>query len=378
MIGLRTLVVRVIFFAVCAVPFGPEPIYAEDVPQVDADGNIHVPAFTLPESSLLSAESRAELARQRIPSLDAFTTAATACPSVPTENPDQLTAIRQCQARAFYATAFYQSILTHYPVTVTPKTIGGVYTEIVIPHRGVRSTNRRRVLINLHGGSFFSGSRTNSQVESIPVASVGRIEVIGVDYRLAPENRFPAAVLDVVAVYRELLKRYPARNIGLYGCSAGGALAAQTIAWLLKHDLPLPGAVGLFCYGAGRAVDAVSERWVHSDSAYFVGALTGTYEQLLKPLAYYQGVDLQDPLVNPGDHDEIMRRFPPTLLVSGTRDYLLSSVVSTHAQLVRLGVTADLHVWEGMQHAFLYYPGLAESREAYRVINYFFNRYLGR
>jgi epsilon-lactone hydrolase len=378
MIRLRTLVARAILFAVCAALFGPDPIYAEDVPQVDDDGTIHVPAFTLPESSLLSAESRAELARQRIPSLDAFSTAATACPAVTTVSPDQLTASRRCQAQAFQATAFYRNILTHYPVTITTKTIGGVYTEIVIPRRGVASTNRRRVLINLHGGSFFSGSRTNSQVESIPVASVGSIEVISVDYRLAPESQFPAAVEDVVAVYREMLKRYPARNIGLYGCSAGGALAAQTIAWLLKHDLPLPGAVGLFCYGAGRALDAASERWVHSDSAYFVGALTGTYDQLLKPLSYYKGIDLQDPLINPGDHDEIMRRFPPTLLISGTRDYLLSSVVSTHSQLVRLGVPADLHVWEGMQHAFFYYPELAESREAYRVINQFFDRYLGR
>ena len=87
MIGLRTLVVRAILFAVCAVLLGPEPIYAEEVPQVDTDGTIHVPAFTLPESSLLSAESRAELAKQRIPSLDAFTSAATACPSVPTATP---------------------------------------------------------------------------------------------------------------------------------------------------------------------------------------------------------------------------------------------------------------------------------------------------
>jgi monoterpene epsilon-lactone hydrolase len=378
MISFRTFVGRALLFAIYAVLYGPEPIYAEDAPQVDPDGTIHVPAFILPESSLLSAESRAELAKQREPALDAFAIAATACPSVSTANPDQLEAIRQCQARAFEATAFYRSMLTRYPVTVTPKTIGGVYTEIVIPRQRVAPTNRRRVLINLHGGSFFSGSRTNSKAESIPVASVGGIEVISVDYRLAPEYRFPAAVVDVVAVYREMLKRYPPRNIGLYGCSAGGALAAQTISWLLNHDLPLPGAVGLFCYGAGRALDATSERWVHSDSAYFAGALTGTYDQLLRPLTYYQGIDLQGPLINPGDHDEIMRLFPPTLLISGTRDYLLSSVVSTHSQLVRLGVAVDLHVWEGMQHAFIYYPELPESREAYRVINRFFDRYLGR
>src|ERR1700677_2152228 len=100
MIELRTLVVRAILLAVCATIFRPAPLYADTVPQVDEDGTIHVPAFALPESSLLSAESRAELARERIPFLDAFTHAATACPSVPTADPDpeQLTASRRCQA----------------------------------------------------------------------------------------------------------------------------------------------------------------------------------------------------------------------------------------------------------------------------------------
>jgi monoterpene epsilon-lactone hydrolase len=87
-------------------------------------------------------------------------------------------------------------------------------------------------------------------LESIPIAGEARIKVISVDYRQAPEARFPAASEDVVSVYRELLKSYAPKNIGIYGCSAGGLLAAETIAWLQKEHLPLPGAVGMLCMGA--------------------------------------------------------------------------------------------------------------------------------
>ena len=127
---------------------------------------------------------------------------------------------------------------------------------------------------------------------------------------------------------------------------------------------------------ARRSQDASSERWAHGDCARIVGAMTGTYPQLQEPFPYYRGVDVHNPLVSPGDDEEIMARFPPTLLISGTRDYVLSSVVSTHAQLVRLGVSTELHVWEGMGRAFMYYPDLPQSREAYGVIARFFGRSL--
>jgi acetyl esterase/lipase len=76
---------------------------------------------------------------------------------------------------------------------------------------------------------------------------VGRIKVVAVDYRLGPENRFPAASEDVTNVYRELLKTYRPENIGIFGCSAGGMLSGQAIPWFLKEHLPLPGAIGVFC-----------------------------------------------------------------------------------------------------------------------------------
>jgi carboxylesterase type B len=108
--------------------------------------------------------------------------------------------------------------------------------------RILNAANRGRVLINLHGGAFLWGAHSGGLVESIPVASVGKLKVISVDYRQGPEATFPAASEDVAAVYTALLKRYEPQNIGIYGCSAGGVLTAQSVAWIAAHGLPRPGA----------------------------------------------------------------------------------------------------------------------------------------
>jgi monoterpene epsilon-lactone hydrolase len=87
---------------------------------------------------------------------------------------------------------------------------------------------------------------------------------------------------------------------------------------------------------------------------------------------------LNDPLAAPATSPEVLAKFPPTLVVSGTRAFELSSAVHTHAQLVKQGVDADLHVWEGMFHGFFYNVDVPESRDCYDVIVKFFDRQLGR
>src|SRR5208283_3040177 len=137
---------------------------------------------------------------------------------------------------------FLGPIRQRYPVNVEEKTIAGIYTQIVTPKDGVSTTNRNRVLLNVHGGGFVSGARTASLVESIPVASIEKIKVITIDYREGPEYKFPAASEDVAAVYKEVLKEYQPQHIGLYGCSAGGMLTGMSIAWFQAHNLPNPAA----------------------------------------------------------------------------------------------------------------------------------------
>ncbi len=104
-----------------------------------------------------------------------------------------------------------------YPVNIESLTIGGVPVRNITPIDP--SPHPDSVLINLHGGGFNSDS--GSFTESIPIANLTRIRVVSVLYRLAPEHPFPAAVDDAIAVYRELLKIYEPRRIGIYGTSAG-------------------------------------------------------------------------------------------------------------------------------------------------------------
>ena len=130
-----------------------------------------------------------------------------------------------------------------YPVNVEESSIAGVRTDVITP-LAMPEANRGRVLINLHGGGFVSDS--GSLIEGIPIANLAKIKVVSVYYRLAPESPFPAAVDDVVAVYRELLKTYKPNGIGIFGTSAGAILTCEVAVRLKQLGLPLPAALGAF------------------------------------------------------------------------------------------------------------------------------------
>ena len=97
-------------------------------------------------------------------------------------------------------------------------------------------------------------------------------------------------------------------------------------------------------------------------------------------LAYFEGIDWTDPLVGPLHHPERLARFPPTLVITSTRDGALNSAVVTHQHLVgvRVGVEAELHVYDGLTHYFFADTTLPESRHVFDVISRFFDRHLAR
>jgi acetyl esterase/lipase len=184
-------------------------------------------------------------------------------------------------------------------------------------------------------------------------------------------------------VYREVLKTYQPQKIGIYGCSAGGMLTGMAVAWFQKENLPAPGAIGILCAGSA----SLSGAGFGGDADYTTAPLgegRGAPPPRREPgpgrsgLAYLAGTNPNDPLVAPVSSPDVLAKFPPTLVVTATRGFELSNAVYTHSQLVKRGVDADLHVWDGLFHGFFYNPDVPESRDCYDVIVKFFERQLGR
>ena len=336
-------------------------------PKIDEDGTVHVPSFLLPESSLLDDGTRAALKSIREQKEDLFDEKK--CPS---ESPDRvaMAEVRKCQAEAFYRTTYYKRLRDRYHVVMNPQEIGGIHTEVFTPQESIEPKNKNRVLINVHGGHFKIGSRTISHMESIPIASDGKFKVVSVDYRMAPEYAFPVASEDVAAVYRELLKTYKPRNIGVYGCSAGGLLTAESVAWFQKQGLPMPGAVAM--------TGAAASYYQEGDSAIIASVRDGFPLEPPREHPYFKNTNADDPLAFPIYSPETMAKFPPSLLLTTTRDLALSSVAYTHSQLVKLGVDAELHVWEGLAHCFYFGHDVKQADDAHDVIVRFFDHHLGK
>ncbi len=95
-------------------------------------------------------------------------------------------------------------------------------------------------------------------------------------------------------------------------------------------------------------------------------------------IAYLEDVDWDDPLVAPINHPDLLSRFPPSLIITSTRDLALSSAVATHQALVAVGNESDLHVYEGLTHYFFSDTDLPESRQVFDVTARFFDAHLAR
>lgn len=331
--------------------------------KIDPDGTVHVPAHAVPMSPFLSPEGQAYVTEHLLN----------------VQKPEMLVQENGIPPLLKGYLARQNEL---FGVERKDITLGGVHAYEYLPKNGVSASNSKRVLINLHGGGFMGCWPACAELESIPVAAMGRIRVVSLDYRQGPKYHFPAASEDVASAYRELLKTYRAQDIGIYGCSAGGMLTGMAVAWFQKHSLPRPGAVGILCAGMTLASNGFG-----GDAAYTTAAIGESRAPPPLPrkdaseraaLGYLSGVAIDDPLAAPASSPQVLAKFPPTLVVTGTRGFELSSAVHTHSLLVKQGVEADLHVWEGMFHGFFYNVDVPESRDCYDVIVKFFDKHLGR
>ena len=250
-------------------------------------------------------------------------------------------------------TSLLQAGVLAHPAEIRTHQLPSTPLYEVLP-KNLAPTSDTRAIFYLHGGAYLHGSGLAGPYMAMPLASVAQMRAFVVDYRMPPDHPFPTGLEDAVEAYREVLRRHKPEHIAVCGGSAGGGLAAALVLKVRDIGLPMPGA----CVLATPEADLTEsgDTFETNDTVDVVAQ-----HRLTESIAVYaDGHDLRDPYLSPlfGDFS---KGFPPTLLISGTRDLFLSNTVLMHRALRRAGVEAELHVWEAMPHGGFF--GAPEDQE---------------
>ena len=269
------------------------------------------------------------------------------------------------------ALAIAPILATLFPHTVEKTQIAGVTVREITP-AGWTPGRDSKLLINLHGGGYVLNGGEASTGEAVLGAHYSGLKVISVDYRMAPDHPFPAAVDDALTVWNALSANRDPASIGVFGTSAGGGLTLALVLKLKSLGLPLPGAL------------ALGTPWVDltgASDSYAVNAevdgIFSSFDTIGQGMAalYAGPAGVTDPLVSPIFGD--FTGFPPAILTTGTRDILLSDTVRTYRALRAAGVEARLEVHEAMSHAeYIYAFDSPESAVAFGDVAAFFHGHL--
>jgi acetyl esterase/lipase len=261
----------------------------------------------------------------------------------------------------------------HMGVSVEPTTIGGVKAYIVSSN-AIAESNRNRLLVHLHGGGYVLFPGESGTREAILTAGYLRIKVISVDYRMPPDYPYPAAMDDVMAVWKEVVNTNDPKETCVFGTSTGGGMTLALVLRAKNEGLPLPAAIApgtpwsdMTKTGDTFFANEMLDNVLVSNDGWLGDAA----------VLYAHGHDLKDPMLSPvyGDY----QGFPPTILTSGTRDLFLSNTVRVHRKLRAAGVDAQLNVFEGQSHAQYYAdPDAPETKEYFAELARFFDEHLGK
>jgi epsilon-lactone hydrolase len=240
-------------------------------------------------------------------------------------------------------------------VTVTRAVLGGVPTaEITVD--GVKP---RHVVLYFHGGVYVMGDAFLAADLASQVGRRTRAKVISVDYRLAPEHPYPAAVDDALAAYQALLDSGtdPSR-IAFAGESAGGGLAVATLVNARDHGLPLPAAAFVMSpYADLTLAGTTMETKRKADPLLSPESLAARVPD------YTSGQDAALALISPIFAD--LTGLPPLIIQAGTHEVLLDDAIRLAQRAATADVEVTLDVTPGVPHVFqAYYPILDEAAAA--------------
>jgi len=219
------------------------------------------------------------------------------------------------------------------------------------------------VVFYCHGGGYQMGSIASHGALMADIAAASGTRVLGFDYRLAPEHRFPAALEDAVAVYRWLLDRGtdPAR-IAFAGDSAGAGLAMATMLKARDTGLPLPAAAAFL--SPWIDMEARAETY---DSRAELDPLTQRFKVQMMVRTYMsRDGDPSVPLASPVNGD--LAGLPPMLVHVGDHETVLGDTLLLRARAAAAGVKVETVIWDEMIHHFQVFPELPEARASIEQI----------
>lgn len=293
----------------------------------------HIPARDIPLPSSVSDEARAMLARGP---------AGVMPPWPPLSDTAGWLAVVKAMNEG--AEAILASILdagSSAPDATVDTMVGDVPVYVARPDDV--SGDDLRVVLHLHGGAWVQGGGALCRAGAAPRAAVYGATTWSVDYRMPPEHPFPAAHDDAIAVYRALLKDRSPDRIVIGGDSAGANIAAGLVLRIRDEGLPLP---------AGLVLDTPATDLTAGSDSLFTNlgvdtVLVGDFEPTM---AIYAGsAERTHPYISPIFAD-FTQGFPPTILLTGTRDRLLSDTVRLHRVLLSARIPVELHVFEAQGH----------------------------
>jgi epsilon-lactone hydrolase len=221
------------------------------------------------------------------------------------------------------------------------------------------------VVLYLHGGGYIFGSPKTHRQVLIAMSKAFDAPVYGLDYRLAPEHPFPAAVEDAASAYEWLLNRHPQAQVVLAGDSAGGGLAIATAVGMAEKDLSRLQAIVAFSPYTDLAVTGASVESNAKSCAMF------TPRGIREAAALYlAGADARDPSASPLYAD--FAGLPPMLLFASRHEILRDDTLRVAQRAAAAGVKVELVVRDKLPHVWPVFVGiLPEAREAFATVTLF-------
>ncbi len=239
--------------------------------------------------------------------------------------------------------AVEEQMIAEFGLKVESTRIAGVPVLIITP-KVVKPEYENAIAFNIHGPAFFFG--TARERSALLMAADMGIRVYSVEYSLAPEDKFPVAIDQCFNVYKSLVRQFSPSRIVAMSFSTGGEIMLSMLLKAEHEGVLLPKAQVLFTPAADLSLTGDSKTANDGRDILPVGWTSRIIGE-----SYLGAADVKQPMVSPL-YGEYSSSFPPTILVTGTRDLLLSDSVRLHWKLIAEGVKTELLVGEGMWHGF--------------------------